>query len=124
MKAFIELLLPVKFRDSIGKHEGDWIIQTSTGDYRIVDMDEDLYDDWRRGRTGSLLFKIEIDVDFKDLSYRVSVSDLEYMFNCPDLEGCYKDIDFENSNPELVSFINTIYSLVKKRCHTQRGNHD
>ncbi|MCP5006444.1 MAG: hypothetical protein GY941_21280 [Planctomycetes bacterium] len=122
MKAFIELLLPIGFLDTIGWDEDDWIIQTSTGDYNIVNMDEDLYDDWVRGNVDNLLIKIEINVAFDDLTFHVecgtgflssgsmifeniSISDLEYTFKCPDLEGCFNDRDFEDSNLELCDVV-------------------
>ncbi len=122
MKAFINLLLPISCRDLIGKNEDDWIVQTSTGDYPIIDMDEDLYDDWVNLYPRSLLIKIEINVAFDELFFHIecgtgflssgsmifeniSISDLQYTFKCPDLEGCFDDRDFEDSNLELCDTV-------------------
>ncbi len=130
MKAFINLLLPTKFREYLGASEKGGLVdmvQTSTGCYYIIDLDQDLYEDWMEIDNADLHVKIEIDVEFTDLTFHlegkndflssgsmifdyISISDLEYTFNCPDFKEHFSDRDFEDSNLELCDTIAKVIS--------------
>ncbi len=69
MKIILTCRITQYFNDAIGVADGGWWVLGVGEDYKIVDVDEDLLDEFMRGENRKLDFKIEADVELNQLSY-------------------------------------------------------
>ncbi len=68
MKIILTCRITQYFNDAIGADNDGWTFSVDE-DYKIVDVDEDLLDEFMRGDNRELNFKIEADVELNQLTY-------------------------------------------------------
>ncbi len=83
MKIILTCRITQYFNDCIIADDGDLTFNYGEG-YKIVDVDMDILNDYMRGYERKLDFKIEVDVELKQLKFSACLK-VDYRLSLPDL---------------------------------------